>query len=247
MHANLNLGDHFIRDICVQGGHLGQDCPPGRERLPGWGALVEVPAVLELLDLVAAGHLDAARARRLLAQLGERTLRALDPHGCSIKGCVDGNRCRGEFEEGRLREVLRRERVDAALATEPTAAGRPATHPCQPCGDCARCSCFDGDIGMCQQCRLTRSARAHAQQDLSRWNAGLAAGKTYARTERRLHRWNCPTLGTPEDRLADFEALLQANRGRADWTSLPDLHSADELRRQGNQTQRCATCGPDPL
>ncbi|MGW2540439.1 hypothetical protein ACWC5I_06070 [Kitasatospora sp. NPDC001574] len=119
MHANLNLGHYSIRDICVQGGHLGQNCPPGREHLPGWGALVEVPAVLELLDLVAAGHLDAADARRLLAQLGERTPRVLDPHGCGTEGCVDGNHCRGEFEEDRLREMLRRERADTALASEP--------------------------------------------------------------------------------------------------------------------------------
>ncbi|WP_053651256.1 hypothetical protein [Streptomyces sp. XY431] len=247
MHVDLKLGDHPVANIRVRGGLFGEDWPAEREHLPGWGALIEVPAVLEILDLVVAGHLDIARARRTIAHIGERTVRRIDPHGCGTKGCTDGNHCRGEFEEDRLREVLRRDRADAALAVEPTPADQPATHPCQPCGDCARCSCFDGNIGICQQCQLTRSARARAHQDLSRWNTGLAAGKTYARTERRLHRWNCPTLGNPEDRLADFEALLQANRGRADWTPLPDLHSADELRRQGNQTRRCATCGPDPL
>ncbi|MFF2123490.1 hypothetical protein ACFVXH_39800 [Kitasatospora sp. NPDC058184] len=216
-----------------------------REHLPGWGALVEVPAVLELLDLVADGRLDAGRARWLLAELGERTLRVLDPHGCGIPECTDGKRCRGEFEEDRLGEILRRERVDAALAAGPPAP--PAVHPCVPCTGCSACSCYDGTPGRCQTCRWSHAARTRARQDVERWNADLAAGRTYARTERRLHRWDCPTLGNADNRLAEFEELLEATGGRADWTALPELHSADELRRRNVQTRRRATCGPDPL
>ncbi|MEU1284535.1 hypothetical protein [Kitasatospora sp. NPDC005856] len=41
--------------------------------------------------------------------------------------------------------------------------------------------------------------RTRARQDVERGNADLAAGRTYARTERRLHRWNCPTLGNVDE------------------------------------------------
>ncbi|MFD7586469.1 hypothetical protein ACFV84_13735 [Kitasatospora sp. NPDC059811] len=191
-----------------------------------------------------AGRLDAARARRLLASIGEEAARFQHPHGCGVPECVDGKRCRGEFEEDRLREALRRERVDADLAVEP--ADSPAVHLCIPCGDCSTCSCYDGAPGRCQRCRLLYAALAHARRDVERWNADLAAGRTYARTERRLHRWDCPTLGNADDRLAQFEELLETTDGRASWAYLPELHSADELRRRRVQTQRCATCGPDP-
>ncbi|MFJ9447023.1 hypothetical protein ACIRRH_35025 [Kitasatospora sp. NPDC101235] len=245
MHADLDINGQPIDNIRLLYGGFHDDWPPEREHQPGWGAFVEVPAVLEILDRVAAGQLDANRARWLLANLGERAIRFRDPHGCGGKGCVDGNHCRGESKESRLREVLRRERVDAALAVEP--ADPPAVHPCVPCADCSACSCYDGSLGRCQRCRLRYAARARAHQDVGRWKAGLAAGRTYARTERRLHRWDCPTLGNADDRLAEFEELLEATGRMADWTTLPELYSADELRRRGVQTQRCATCGPDPL
>ncbi|MFE2412293.1 hypothetical protein ACFXDE_28495 [Kitasatospora sp. NPDC059408] len=121
MHARLKLGDHSIEAIRLRGGLSYEDCSPERRSLPGWGALVEVPAVLELFDLVAAGHVDAARARWLMARIGESAVRYVDPHGCGAKGCVEGNHCNLEFEEERLEEVLRRERVDAYLAVQPSA------------------------------------------------------------------------------------------------------------------------------
>ncbi|MFJ6384656.1 hypothetical protein ACIQI7_32200 [Kitasatospora sp. NPDC092039] len=245
MHAELDAGGQPIENVRLRRGDFHEDWPPEREHLPGWGALIEVPAVLELLDLVVAGRLNAARARWLLAHLGEQTVRHQHPHGCGIPECVDGRRCRGEFEEDRLQEVLRRDRVDAVLAAEP--ADSPAVHPCIACADCSACSCYDGTPGHCHACRLRHAARTRARQDVERWNADLAAGRTYARTEHRLHRWNCPTLSTVDDRLAQFEELLEATNGRADWTTLPELHSGDELRRRGTRTRRCATCGPDPL
>ncbi|MEW1913772.1 hypothetical protein AB0442_35995 [Kitasatospora sp. NPDC085895] len=245
MHANLDIGGWPIDNIRLRCGDFNEDWSPEREHLPGWGALIEVPAVLELLDRVAAGELSATRARWLLARIGEETIRYQHPHGCGVTDCTGGWRCRGEFEDHRQREVMRRERVDAELAVEPPAPT--AVHPCTPCVDCSACSCYDGAPSLCQNCRLIRSARAGARRDVDRWNADLAGGRAYARTERRLHRWDCPTLGNVDDRLAQFEALLEATGGRASWAALPELHSADELRRRGVQTQRCAICGPDPL
>ncbi|MEU4118912.1 hypothetical protein AB0F71_31020 [Kitasatospora sp. NPDC028055] len=245
MHAHLDIDGHLINNIRLRRGDFHEDWPSEREHLPGWGALIEVPAVLEVLDRVVAGELSAARARWLIARIGEQAVRFQHPHGCGVPDCVDGRRCRGEFEEDRLREIVRRERVDADLAVEPSSL--PTVHPCTPCADCSACSCYDGAPGLCQHCRWIRSARVRAHRDIEQWKADLAAGRTYALTERRLHRWNCPTLGTVDDRLAQFEELLEATGGRADWTSLPELRSADELRRQGNQMRRCATCGPDPL
>ncbi|MEU8927503.1 hypothetical protein AB0D10_42470 [Kitasatospora sp. NPDC048545] len=186
MHAHLDIGGQPIDNIRLRRGDVYEDWAPEREHLPGWGALIEVPAVLEILDRVVVGRLDAARARWLLARIGEDAARYQQPHGCGIPDCSDGKRCHGEFEGDRLREVLRRERVDAALAVEPGPA--PTVHPCTPCADCSSCSCYDGAPGLCQTCRLIRSARAGARRDAERWNTDLASGRIYARTERRLHR-----------------------------------------------------------
>ncbi|MFE9427723.1 hypothetical protein ACFYNO_32695 [Kitasatospora sp. NPDC006697] len=247
MHSSLRIDGHTIEGIVLRGGQFPEDWAEQRRHLPAWGTLVEIPAVLELLDLVAAGHLDASLARWFMARMGESVIRTVDPHGCGTKGCVEGNHCRGEFKEERLEELLRRERVASYLAARPAPPQQPVSHPCQPCGDCSACSCYDGAPGRCQKCRWIRSARTRARQDVSRWNDGVAAGCTYAVTERRLHRWNCPTLGSADERLAAFEELLEETGGRVDWTRLPTLHTPDELRRTGNQTRRCATCGPDPL
>ncbi|MFJ4188203.1 hypothetical protein [Kitasatospora sp. NPDC089509] len=174
MRADLKLGDQPIRNVRLLYGGVAENWPMEREHVPGRGAFIEVPAVLEVLDRSLAGELDTAGARRLLGELGEQVVRRTDPHGCGIKGCVDSHRCWGELAESQLQELLRRERADAALAGSGGVA-EPAVHPCRPCTECSNCSCYDGTPGLCQTCRWTRGARLRARQDVERWNGALAS------------------------------------------------------------------------
>lgn len=74
--ANLNVAGHSIRDVSltwgfVQGGHLRQDAP-------SYGTDIEVPAVVELLDLIAAGVVTVAEARESLNDLASEINERMD-------------------------------------------------------------------------------------------------------------------------------------------------------------------------
>lgn len=62
---DLRVGDHRIRSVRWT---WGMDFPPERRWTDGWGLTVELPAVLELLDLISDGSADADTARRALAE-----------------------------------------------------------------------------------------------------------------------------------------------------------------------------------
>jgi hypothetical protein len=70
----LDFGSHRIEHVALQWGvGLGGDT---RRDAPSWGTDIEVPAVVELLDLIAAGAITAEQARdklnRLTTAINER-------------------------------------------------------------------------------------------------------------------------------------------------------------------------------
>ncbi|MER7112821.1 hypothetical protein [Streptomyces sp. NPDC000229] len=93
-----------------------------------------------------------------------------------------------------------------------------------------------------------------AEEDISRWRHGVEEGRTYARGSNgnRLHRWNCQTLPTVEQSLDLLEREIETARrnGYAPgvlWQRLPQLHTAEELRKLPTRRRNYALCGPDPL
>ncbi|WP_328545497.1 hypothetical protein [Streptomyces europaeiscabiei] len=123
------------------------------------------------------------------------------------------------------------------------------THACVPCQDCGDCSC-EYIKGICQGCYVIRETFRQAQADIARWKSQLEAGATYAMGQNatRLHRWNCPTLNSPEKGMERLEEQKPyAKRGGMHWSRLPNLFTAEELRLKGVTKRNCATCGPDPL
>lgn len=65
----LRVGDRVLTDITVQVNSV--PSPKHREHLPGADscAAIELPAVQELLDLIADGHVTAEQARSVIHQL----------------------------------------------------------------------------------------------------------------------------------------------------------------------------------
>lgn len=123
------------------------------------------------------------------------------------------------------------------------------THACVPCKECGDCSC-EYIKGICQACYNIRDAFEQGRTDIARWKARLEAGATYAvgSNGSRLHRWDCPTLNTPEKGMARLEEQKPyAKQGAIYWSRLPVLYTAEELRQKGTKKRNCAICGPDPL
>jgi len=123
------------------------------------------------------------------------------------------------------------------------------THTCVPCKHCGDCSC-EYIKGLCRACYEIRSTTEQAKRDIARWRQQLEAGATYAVGQHaaRLHRWDCPTLNTPEKGMARLEEQKPyAKNGGYYWSRLPDLYTAEELRQKGTRKKHCGICGPDPL
>lgn len=124
------------------------------------------------------------------------------------------------------------------------------THGCIPCGRCGECSC-EHTKGLCRICDEIDRVEKAARQDLDRWKRQRDAGATYAigRSSARLHRWDCPSLNSPEKSLAQMDSSRPYARkaGGLYWPRLPDLYTARELRLKGCRKRRCAMCGPEPL
>ncbi|SOD67025.1 hypothetical protein SAMN06297387_12837 [Streptomyces zhaozhouensis] len=59
-HSTIKAGPVTIADVKVQ---LGSPYPRHRSDLPGWGALIELPAVMQLLAAIEAGDITADQAR----------------------------------------------------------------------------------------------------------------------------------------------------------------------------------------
>ncbi|MFE4540267.1 hypothetical protein ACFRKB_35240 [Streptomyces scopuliridis] len=121
------------------------------------------------------------------------------------------------------------------------------THGCVPCEQCGECSC-EHTKGLCRICDQIGRVEDQARQDIDRWKRQRDAGATYA-TATRLHRWDCPSLNSPEKSMAQLETSRPYARkaGGLYWPRLPDLYTAQELRLKGCRRRRCAMCGPDPL
>lgn len=120
-------------------------------------------------------------------------------------------------------------------------------HGCVPCGQCGECSCEHIE-GLCRICDRIARVEDKARQDIARWKQQRDAGATYA-IATRLHRWDCPSLSSPEKGMIQMEASRPHARkaGALFWPRLPDLYTAQELRLKGCRRRRCAMCGPDPL
>src|SRR5690242_624587 len=97
------------------------DFAPQRRWTDGWGSTIEVPAVIELLDLIAAGSVDVERVRQALAQHAVELDAEYDPdHGNPV--AQQYARCFGDCDtckaaEAGFRRVLAesQERVAKAL------------------------------------------------------------------------------------------------------------------------------------
>lgn len=120
---------------------------------------------------------------------------------------------------------------------------------CVPCERCGQCSC-EHTPGLCRMCDRIRRVEQATRQDVERWQRRLEEGATYAigRTGSRLHRWDCPSLTSPERSAEAMETSRLLTEGRGlHWPQLPDLYTAQELRLKRCRKRRCAMCGPEPL
>ncbi|MFB7341248.1 hypothetical protein ACFCZ6_14420 [Streptomyces hydrogenans] len=77
LHCNINLGQIVLRNVSWT---WGIDFPSQRRWTAGWGVSVELPAVMELLDLIGSGAVDATMARTELARAAEAVGAAHDRH-----------------------------------------------------------------------------------------------------------------------------------------------------------------------
>ncbi len=115
------------------------------------------------------------------------------------------------------------------------------THGCIPCGQCGECSC-EHLKGLCRICDEIGRVEKVARQDLDRWKRQRDAGVTYAigRSSARLHRWDCPSLHSPEKSLAQMKSSRPYARksGGLYWPRLPELYTAQELRLKGCRKRR---------
>ena len=59
----LNVGGHYIENVHL---HWGLRAGEARQGVPSYGTDIEIPAVIELLDLIASGKITAERARKNL-------------------------------------------------------------------------------------------------------------------------------------------------------------------------------------
>ncbi|MFF4179608.1 hypothetical protein [Streptomyces sp. NPDC001750] len=123
-------------------------------------------------------------------------------------------------------------------------------HGCVPCERCGECSC-EYTKGLCRICDQIGRVEEGARKDVERWKKRLDEGATYAvgRGAARLHRWDCPSLNSPEKSLEQLELSRRHARkaGGLYWPGLPDLYTAQELRLKGCRKRLCGMCGPDPL
>ncbi|MFE7529419.1 hypothetical protein ACFU7Y_27410 [Kitasatospora sp. NPDC057542] len=120
---------------------------------------------------------------------------------------------------------------------------------CTRCATCGTCACYTHPEGECDRCRHRAHQLRTAEEDIARWRAELDAGAIYAlpTSGTRLHRWDCPTLQSPESRLATLQEQLTIDPDTASWERLPKLLTTEQLRARGSGRRRCATCGPDPV
>lgn len=73
----LEVNGHKLPDVRWT---WGIDFPPQRRWTDGWGSSIEVPAVIELLDLIAAGKVNPAAVRTALAEHAEAMDAKYDPY-----------------------------------------------------------------------------------------------------------------------------------------------------------------------
>ncbi|MEU5898735.1 hypothetical protein [Streptomyces venezuelae] len=132
-HVVFNIGDKPIKNIRFT---WGGDYPKDRRHLEGWGAAVEVPAILALMDKVIAGELTVERARRLLASAADKVVLACDPQEADpdMRALA---RCYGDCDEciarkpdfdRRLHQVLVQRERYRDPAAHPWAAIRSTLH-----------------------------------------------------------------------------------------------------------------------
>ncbi|BBJ37651.1 hypothetical protein SSPO_003690 [Streptomyces antimycoticus] len=76
------------------------------------------------------------------------------------------------------------------------------THGCVPCGRCGECSCGHTK-GLCRICEETGRVEEEARKDIDRWKRQRDDGAAYA-IATRPHRWDCPSLNSPEKSLAQL-------------------------------------------
>ena len=75
--AALEVNGHQLLDVHWT---WGIDFPRERRWTDGWGSSIEVPAVVELLDLIAAGKAEASSVRAAIVEYAESMDAAHDPY-----------------------------------------------------------------------------------------------------------------------------------------------------------------------
>ncbi|MFI5530225.1 hypothetical protein ACIA8O_16930 [Kitasatospora sp. NPDC051853] len=217
------------------------------------GAFVLAPDSRALLD----GGL-TPRARLLYATLiAARSADGVGPAECqTLAGLTDPTAARQAMDELVAEGlVVRTDPADGTGETEPAAPAGPtvrvrgtALHECRACRDCGECACPSWNTMRCWSCWRAKCVRDEARADIARWRRQREAGATYAygRSGSRLHRWDCPTLLTVEDNLATMEESLTRPHGQGYWRRLPQLYTAEELRRKTKVRRFCLTCAPEP-
>ncbi|MFI8515338.1 hypothetical protein ACIGHB_29840 [Streptomyces sp. NPDC085460] len=116
---DVGLGQIVLRDVSWT---WGLDFPSQRRWTDGWGVSVELPAVIELLDLIGSGAVDVATARAELTKAAEALDAAHDPHHGN-PAAQRYARCFGDCEtcqaaEPEFRQILAAAQARAAKALD---------------------------------------------------------------------------------------------------------------------------------
>ncbi|OEJ21861.1 hypothetical protein AR457_39910 [Streptomyces agglomeratus] len=120
---------HDSVDLTVDG-HLipatewtwGSEYPKDRRWTNGWGTSIEVPAVIELLELIAAGKTTAVEVKSQLTDAANKVIARCDIYkddeGRAVERCFgDCDQC--EAREPEFRAALAKEAQNAANAADP--------------------------------------------------------------------------------------------------------------------------------
>ncbi|WP_432091480.1 hypothetical protein [Streptomyces sp. NRRL F-5630] len=119
LDVDLSLNGHILQRTEWS---WGLSAPAARRDRRGWGTCVELPAILELLDLIEAGEGTPQEVKALLEDAGELVIRECDDAHSDEEREAD--RCHGDCERCRSAEAEFRARIvrrvtNAARVKEP--------------------------------------------------------------------------------------------------------------------------------
>lgn len=119
-HIHLTINGH---QIPYTQWTWGADYPPDRRWTNGWGTAIEVPAVIEMLEMIAAGKADPLEVKEALTQAANNLTAECDPSrtGPDNNG---GERCFGDCaqcveHEAEYRRIVAEQAERARKAKDP--------------------------------------------------------------------------------------------------------------------------------